>query len=259
MEKRMKDSESPGFLSIIIPVKDEGLNISDLAAEINETMSLQPVPWEVMWVDDGSTDETLDILRELNGKDARHRYLSFQSNSGQSAALMAGLSESRGNLIATLDGDGQNDPKDLPKILSLLLAGEADMVNGYRARRKDKFVRKLSSWLANGFRNLTTGKSVRDVGCSTRVFKKGCAVGLPLFKGLHRFLPTLVAMRGFRIIEVPVNHRPRLRGATKYGIHNRLWAGLYDVFGVMWLKRRGLQYIIRERSEGSSEWGVKDG
>lgn len=242
----------PQFLSIIIPVKDEGPNISTLAEEINETMSLQSLPWEVVWVDDGSTDETLNALRELNRKDARHRYISFRKNAGQSAALVAGFAESAGNLIATLDGDGQNDPGDLPKILSHLLAGEGDMVNGYRIRRQDKLVRRVVSRIANGFRNMTTGKSVRDVGCSTRVFRRECAANLPLFKGLHRFFPTLVAMRGFRIIEAPVNHRPRLRGVTKYGIHNRLWVGLYDIFGVMWLRRRGLQYVIEERSK--SNW-----
>lgn len=244
----MKYRECPDSLSIVIPVNDEGPNISPLAIEINEAMSLQPVPWETVWVDDGSTDETLDILRELNRKDDRHRYVSFCRKSGQSAALVAGFTESRGNLIATLDGDGQNDPRDLPKILHLLLEGEADMVNGYRVRRKDKFMRRIASRLANGFRNLTTGKNVRDVGCSTKIFRKECVANLPLFKGLHRFLPTLVAMRGFRIMESPVNHRPRLRGATKYGIHNRLWVGLYDIFGVMWLRRRRPQYVVLERS-----------
>jgi dolichol-phosphate mannosyltransferase len=237
------------LVSIVIPVKDEAPNIEPLAAEINGAMASQAYPWEVLWVDDGSRDQTLSLILELERKDPRHRHLSFTANCGQSAALVAGFRESQGDVIATLDGDGQNDPQDLPRLIALLLGGEADMVNGYRERRRDGIGRKLASAVGNGFRTLMTGRSVRDVGCSTRVLRRECVSNLPLFKGLHRFLPTIISWRGFRLMEVPVNHRPRARGTTKYGIHNRLWVGLYDLFGVMWLRKRALHYVIRERSE----------
>jgi dolichol-phosphate mannosyltransferase len=243
------DMSFPGCLvSIVIPVKDEAPNIESLAGEINGAMASQQYPWEVLWVDDGSGDQTLALIRELEKRDPRHRHISFSANCGQSAALVAGFHESRGELIATLDGDGQNDPKDLPRLISLLQGGAADMVNGYRAKRRDGLRRKVASAVGNGLRTLMTGKSVRDVGCSIRVFRRECISNLPLFKGLHRFLPTIVSWRGFRLTEVPVNHRPRARGTTKYGIYNRLWVGLYDLFGVMWLRKRALHYHIRERS-----------
>ncbi len=238
-----------GGISIVIPAKDEAQNILELSGEINEAMALLENPWEVLWIDDGSQDHTLSVLKELNQRDRRHRYISFSTNCGQSAALIAGFHECTGEVIATLDADGQNDPRDLPPMISLLLSGKADMVNGYRAMRRDGFVRRISSKIANGFRNMTTGRTVRDVGCSTRVFKRECTAQLPPFKGLHRFFPTLIAMSGYRLQEVPVNHRSRRKGKTKYGIHNRLWVGLYDVFGIMWLRRRAFRYTIKERSE----------
>ncbi len=235
-------------ISIVIPVRNESGNIIPLAAEITAVMDSHPLRWECVWVDDGSRDETLAALRELSKADLRHRYLSFEQNAGQSAALWAGFSEAAGGIIATIDGDGQNDPADIPKLIGMLESGAADMVNGYRLRRKDGPVRRLASFIANSFRNLTTGRTVRDVGCSTRVLRRECMISLPLFNGMHRFLPTLVAMRGFRLSEVPVNHRPRVRGRSKYSINNRLWVGLLDTFGVMWLRKRALGYEVKERS-----------
>lgn len=245
----LDNSKDRCVVSIVIPVKDEAPNIPTLAGEISDAMASQRYSWEVLWVDDGSRDQTLSCLRDLGKRDPRHRHISFNANYGQSAALVAGFLESRGEVIATLDGDGQNDPHDLPRMISLILRGEADMVNGYRQRRKDGTRRKLASVVANGFRTIVTGRSVRDVGCSTRAFRRRCAVNLPLFKGLHRFLPTVISWGGFRLVEVSVNHRPRTRGMTKYGIRNRLWVGIYDLFGVMWLRRRSIRYSILERSE----------
>jgi dolichol-phosphate mannosyltransferase len=235
-------------VSIIVPVRDEAESIIGLSEEIGRAMEGQDYPWECLWVDDGSRDGSLSILRELSGKDPRHRYISLEENAGQSAALTAGFSESRGAFLATLDGDGQNDPADIPRLLEILRSGDADMVNGYRRVRQDSIVRKLSSRIANGFRNLITGKTVRDVGCSTRAFRRECVENLPRFAGMHRFLPTLVAMEGYRLAEVPVNHRPRLKGRTKYGIGNRLWVGLADLFGVLWLKKRFFSFRIAGRS-----------
>ncbi len=183
----------------------------------------------------------------LAAKSSHHRYLAFTENCGQSAAFWAGFEEAKGAFIATIDGDGQNDPFDIPRLLTEIQSRNVDMVNGFRARRKDHLVRRLASKIANGFRNLTTGKTVIDVGCSTRIFKRECVARLPNFKGMHRFLPTLVAMQGFTLVEIPVNHRPRLRGQTKYSINNRLWVGLLDTLGVLWLQKRGFTYRIARR------------
>lgn len=151
-------------------------------------------------------------------------------------------------MIATLDGDGQNDPADLPDMVETILTGQADMVNGYRARRRDTWARQTASRLANETRNAITGKTVRDVGCSTRAFRRECARNLPAFKGMHRFLPTLAAYQGFRLAERAVNHRPRRLGKSKYGLHNRLWVGLLDLAGVWWLKTRRATYLVSHRS-----------
>lgn len=235
-------------ISIVIPVRNEAENILSLAVEICSVFEKEPIAWECIWVDDGSTDSSLAALCGLAEADPRHRYLSFTENAGQSAALWAGFREARGDMIATIDGDGQNDPADIPTLAHMVQSGRADMVNGYRIRRKDSLKRKFTSFVANSFRTLMTGRTVRDVGCSTRVFRKKCIAELPRFSGMHRFLPTLVAVQGFRLAEVPVNHRPRLRGKSKYSINNRLWIGLIDTFGVIWLKNRAFRYRIRLKS-----------
>jgi dolichol-phosphate mannosyltransferase len=215
-----------------------------LADDIHTALSQFEPIWECLWIDDGSQDNSLENIKALCRGDGRHRYLRFVRNAGQSAALWAGLQNCAGQTVATLDGDRQNDPADIPMLYKALMTGDVDMVNGYRQKRKDTIVRKIASRIANGFRNLTTGKTVRDVGCSTRIFKRQCVAHLPQFKGMHRFLPTLVSLQGYRISEIPVNHRPRTGGQSKYSISNRLWVGLYDVFGVMWLKKRAFHYQI---------------
>jgi dolichol-phosphate mannosyltransferase len=237
-------------VTIIIPVKDEGENITPLAEELTQVMEPQDWSWECLWVDDGSTDQTLAVLQTLVQSDPHHRYLSFQSNVGQSAALWAGFGSARGAVIATIDGDGQNDPADLPLLVDVVRRGDTDMANGYRQKRRDTVIRRISSRVANQFRTWMTGKSVRDVGCSTRAFRRECVAALPQFAGMHRFLPTLVMLQGFRVAELPVNHRPRLQGNSKYTIGNRLWVGLADTFGVWWLRRRAFRYQIKAQSDG---------
>ena len=240
-------------ISVVVPVKDEAENIAPLAAEIEAAMVPEDWQWEAVWVDDGSTDHSLAAMMALSQRNPCHRYVSFTKNAGQSAALMAGFKKARGGIIATVDGDGQNDPADIPRLVKILRAGGADMVNGFRQRRQDGWVRRAVSKIANGFRNLVTGKTVRDVGCSTRVFKRDCVDCLPPFKGMHRFLPTLVQMQGYTLSEEPVNHRPRKHGRTKYSINNRLWVGLFDTFGVFWLRRRVFVYSIKTHSESHGE------
>jgi dolichol-phosphate mannosyltransferase len=237
-------------VSIVIPVKDEARNIPSLADELTAVMSRQPWCWECIWVDDGSTDGTLGVLEELASRDARHGYLSFERNAGQSAAYWAGFREARGAVISTIDGDGQNDPSDIPAVVEMVRSGRVDMANGYRSKRRDSLIRIVASRVANAFRNLTTGKTVRDVGCSTRAFRRECVLCLPMFAGAHRFLPTLVTMQGFRLGEIAVNHRPRTKGKSKYTINNRLWVGLFDTFGVLWLRKRSFRYRVARRSMG---------
>ncbi len=235
-------------VSIIVPVKDEASNVPRLARELTAVMDGQAFPWECIWVDDGSRDGTLAILEKLAQSDPRHAFISFDHNAGQSAALHAGFQRAGGSIFATIDGDGQNDPGDLPALIDRIRSGESDMVNGYRAMRQDSCLRMLSSRAANAFRNWVTGRTVRDTGCSTRAFRRECAAHLPMFAGMHRFLPTLMAMQGWRLMEVPVNHRPRLHGKSKYGVHNRLWVGLADLFGILWLKKRAFSYRISGQS-----------
>jgi len=226
-------------LSIIIPVKDEEENITGLAKEVNVSMASVDYLWECIWVDDGSTDGTLSELEKMTKKDSRHQFVSLSKNYGQSAALYTGFDSAKGRLLATLDGDGQNDPKDLPKLVARLVEEDVDMINGIRQKRKDSFIRKISSRIGNGFRNWLTGENITDVGCSLRVFKRTYAENIPSFKGMHRFLPTLIRIGGgSSIIEMPVNHRPRKYGETKYGIGNRLWVGVMDTLVVRWMQSR---------------------
>ena len=237
--------ENPVY-SILIPIKDEQDNIRRLYNEINKAMEHIDHPWECVWIDDGSTDSSLSILKEISKKDKNHHYISFEENCGQSAALFAGFKLARGDIFITIDGDGQNDPQDFPRLLQIMNEMNVDMVNGYRKKRQDSIIRKISSKIGNFVRNLITGKTVRDVGCSTRAFKRTCVENLPPFKGMHRFLPTLIHYQGFSWTEIPVNHRPRERGVSKYNISNRLWVGILDLFGVWWFKKRIFFYKIKE-------------
>ena len=223
--------------SLVIPVHNEEESVPLLAAEVTEALG-DGRRWECVWVDDGSRDDTRRILREWARTDGRHRVLALDRNRGQSAALLAGFRVARGDVLGMMDGDGQNVPADLPMMLETLAGTGADLVNGRRAVRRDSWLRRLSSRLANGWRNTLTGEQVADVGCAIRVMRRECVRQLPPFRGMHRFLPTLVRLDGWSLVEVPVRHRPRERGVSKYGVGNRLWVGILDTFGVMWLQRR---------------------
>jgi glycosyltransferase involved in cell wall biosynthesis len=237
---------SKAYLSIIIPIKDEEENIEPLSDEVTNALADFKKNWECIWVNDGSIDGSMEALRALNRRDPRHTVLSLKHNYGQSTAMVAGFRAARGALIATLDGDSQNDPADLPMLIKKLESGDFDMVNGYRHKRRDTIVRKISSKIANNFRTRLTGESVSDVGCSIRVFKRECLDNIPVFEGMHRFLPTLIHMKKCKITEVPVNHRPRIKGKTKYGINNRLWVGLVDTFAVKWFRSRLILFDVKE-------------
>lgn len=237
------------LITIIVPVKNEEETVPQLAAEIDAAFAGCEYGWEALWIDDGSDDQTLARIKSLG---ERHRWLSFDRNHGQSAALRAGFEHARSEWVGTLDGDGQNDPADLPRQLDQALASGVDMVNGIRAKRQDTGLRKLCSRIGNGTRNWLTRESVTDVGCSTRVVRRQLLVQLPFFHGMHRFLPTLVRMRGGVMSEIPVHHRPRAGGRSKYGINNRLWSGLRDIFGVRWLQSRNRLWRVAEEGRGDA-------
>ena len=253
-------SEVPPSLdvSLVIPVRDEAENVAELGAEIARALDPQPWRWECVWVDDGSRDGTLPELARLHERDPRHRYVVLDGRYGQSAALAVGFRYARGAILATLDGDGQNDPAEIPRLLRILEQAEADLVNGWRRERRDPWLRRLSSRIANGVRDRATGDRIRDVGCSLRVFRRACVEGLFAFDGMHRFLPTLIRLNGFsRILEVPVSHRPRRHGRTKYGIRNRLWVGLADTWAVRWMIRRAVRPRVRLAVVSEAEVNVR--
>ena len=223
-------------LSIVIPLYNEAENLEPLTAEIEAALESLDLEYEVLFVDDGSDDDSPALLARLAAADRRLRILRQPTNMGQSAAFAAGFRHARGEIIATLDADLQNDPADLPRMLDEL--DRWDVVCGVRTDRHDSWVRRISSRIANGVRNRLTGESIADVGCSLRVMRARHARRVQWFDGMHRFLPTLLRMEGARVTEVPVSHRPRLRGVSKYGIHNRLWRALADLFAVRWMQRR---------------------
>ncbi len=202
--------------------------------------------WECLWIDDGSEDETPELLKRLSDSDLHHRFISFSRNYGQSAAFTSGFSNARGRVFITMDGDGQNDPAEIPRLLETLRTQKCDMVQGWREKRDDNFIRKISSKIGNGFRNWVTQDNIRDVGCSMRAFNRECVDNILAFKGMHRFLPTLVKINGYEnIVEIPVKHRARFRGQTKYGISNRLFVGLKDSYAVKWMKSRLVKPEVR--------------
>ena len=242
-------SPDPPEISLVIPVYNEEENLPVLDGEIRAAMQTAGRPYEVIYVDDGSLDGSPAVLRGLAQADPHIRILRQRRNSGQSAALDAGFRFARGGVVVTLDADLQNDPADIPRLLERI--GEFDVVSGVRARRRDSWVRKMSSRIANGVRNRVTHESVTDVGCTLRACRTEYLRRIPVFNGMHRFLPTLLRMEGARVTEVPVNHRPRLHGQPKYNIRNRLFRALADLYGVRWMQTR---WIDRGLSEEIDVW-----
>ncbi len=235
-------------VTIVIPAYNEEAVIGACLDELAALMSAQEQgTYEVIVVDDGSTDRTFEVLKEKKQAMAELVVLRFDANHGQTAAFDAGFKAARGRAVVTMDADMQNDPADIPSLLEHL--DRCDVVCGVRRRRRDSIVRRASSRIANWVRNRLTGEQIRDVGCSLRAFRAEALQGLKLYNGMHRFLPTLLRLDGWRVTEVPVNHRPRKEGKTKYGIRNRLFRGLRDLFAVRWMQSRWLKYRIAERIE----------
>ncbi len=231
----------PCDISIIVPVYNEAGNILPLAQEMAAALSQEPRSYELVFVDDASTDETWARIREARQADARVRGLRHARNSGQSAALWTGLQATASPILATLDGDRQNDPADLPKLLAEL--SQVDFVCGVRTNRKDDFIRRASSRVARQARKLVLGVDFTDTGCALRAFKRTALQGVFVFNGWHRFLPVLVHGGGATTREIPVHHRPRVAGVSKYGVWNRLGRGLFDLLAVAWLQKRRLRPV----------------
>lgn len=226
------------------PAHDEEASLEPLYERVVEAMGADAGGWELVLVDDGSRDGTRDVIRALARRDDRVHGVFLARNCGQTAALAAGLRASRAPLVATLDADLQNDPADVPALLDAL--GRNDAVVGFRAVRHDSWVRRASSRIANGVRNWATGDRVRDTGCGLKLFRREAVLAIPLFEGMHRFLPTLLRMHGFTVIEHPVSHHPRSRGESKYGISNRLWKSLRDLVAVRWMRSRAIVLPVIE-------------
>ena len=225
-------------ISVVVPLFNEEENVPILQAEL--TSALGGLDYEILFVDDGSRDQTVQRI----APGPRVRVLRFERNSGQSAAMFAGLHAAHGTVAVLIDGDLQNDPADIPKLLAEIERG-ADLVCGYRAQRKDTVVKRITSRVANFVRSRFTKDGVRDTGCTLKAMKRECISALLPFKGMHRFIPALVKGAGYRLVEVPVNHRPRKFGQSKYGLGNRAIRATADMFGVRWLLSRRLDYKVR--------------
>ncbi len=225
-------------LSVVVPVKNESGNIEPLVREIVTALD-GIAPYEILYVDDGSTDDGPAILARLQQTLPQLRIVRHAASCGQSAAVRTGVLHARGRLVATLDGDGQNDPADLPRLLARMRAEPVlEMVAGQRVRRQDSLGKRLSSKIANRVRRAVLNDDTPDTGCGTKMFSRDAFLRLPYFDHMHRFLPALMKREGLAVGREAVNHRPRLTGRSKYGINNRLWVGIVDLAGVWWLTRR---------------------
>ena len=229
--------ESPA-ISVVVPLYNEEDNVVAMQRELSE--ALAGIDYELVLVDDGSSDATVARVE----RNDRVRLLCLEKNAGQSAAMHAGIHSARGAVIVTIDGDLQNDPKDIPALVKKLDEG-FDLACGYRAKRKDTAFKRVQSRIANFVRSRFIGDGVRDTGCTLKAMKRECREALLPFNGMHRFIPALIANMGFKVTEMPVNHRPRVAGVSKYGFGNRALRATMDMVGVRWLNSRRVRYDVK--------------
>jgi dolichol-phosphate mannosyltransferase len=235
---------SRGLVSIILPVYNEAENLPLLWAELEPVLVQLPVTAEVLIVDDGSTDGSAIIARDLARADSRVRLVRLAANAGLTAALLAGFAAARGDWIVTMDSDLQFDPADIPQLLEPL--DRYDAALGWRGRRQDTWSKRLSSRIANAIRSAVLGDPVRDSACTLRAMRRDCLAAIAPYQGMHRFVPTLLRQAGFRVIEIEVSHRPRRHGVSKYGIRNRSLRALLDLLAVRWMRARRVVYTVAE-------------
>jgi glycosyltransferase involved in cell wall biosynthesis len=233
-------------LSVIIPVYDEEQNLPILWPELRAVLEPLGRRFEVVFVDDGSRDRSAELIRSFREADPRVRLVRLKANAGETAATDAGFKAARGTWLVTMDADLQNDPRDIPTLIAHL--DRWDAATGWRVQRGDgdSWVRRISSRVANRVRNGLSDESIQDSGCTFRAFRRECLRELVLYRGFHRFIPTLLRMRGYRVIEVPVHHRPRRFGRSKYGVLNRVFVTTVDLLVVRWMKQRLLRYEVAE-------------
>jgi glycosyltransferase involved in cell wall biosynthesis len=233
-------------LSVVIPVYNEEESLPVLWPELRSVLDGLALAYEVIFVDDGSRDRSAEIIRGFRDLDPRARLVRLKENAGETAATDAGFKTTHGRWVVVMDADLQNDPHDIPRMLHEL--DRWDAVTGWRVTRGegDSVLRRVSSRVGNRVRNGLTDESIQDSGCTFRAFRRECLRGLVLYRGFHRFVPTLLKMRGFRVIEIPVNHRPRRFGQSKYGVMNRVVVSFVDLLVVRWMKSRRLRYAVAE-------------
>jgi len=246
-KKQRARQDSPCDLTLVAPAFNEAENLPRLCERVREIFGAT-TDWELILVDDGSSDGSPELIGKLADADPRIVGVFFGRNCGQTAATAAGIHLARGRLIATIDADMQNDPVDLPAMIERLKGHDA--VVGYRLKRNDNFVRRASSRIANRIRNWLSKDDIRDTGCSLKVFRAQAIQAVPLFEGMHRFLPTLLRYHGFSVLEHPVSHHPRTAGVSKYGVMNRAFRAFKDLLAVRWMRGRLIQLPIREVHDG---------
>lgn len=234
------------YLSLVVPAYNEQESLPTLLSRVEQALLHLGKPFEVIIVDDGSTDDTPGLLADARKSRAWLRVIRMQRNSGQSAAFEAGFDAARGDVIATIDADLQNDPEEIPRLVALLDEKQVDMITGWRRDRQDTPFRRWQSRQANRIRNWITEETVNDSASSLKVYRARAIKGLRLFRGAHRYFPTLVKMRGCTVFETPVKHSQRFAGTAKYGFGNRAFVGIMDLFGVRWMKKRYLRYQADE-------------
>jgi len=239
----MKSKIEPLELSVIIPVYNEEESIPILVRELEETLNELGKSYEIIFVDDGSRDASLEKLQQARSNNPKIRVICFEKNAGQSAAMDAGFQAARGDLFVTLDADLQNSPRDIPLLLEKI--PDFDIVCGWRENRNDPWIRRISSRIANFVRNILSNEDIKDIGCSLKAYRRECFQHIKLYNGMHRFLPTLFKMEGFRAAEVRVEHYPRKYGRSKYNIRNRIFRSFIDLLAVRWMKKRQLNYSIK--------------
>jgi dolichol-phosphate mannosyltransferase len=233
-------------LSVVIPVYNEEESLPPLWQELSGVLDGLGLTFEVVFVDDGSRDRSAEIIRAFRDADPRVRLVRLKTNAGETAATDAGFKATRGRWVVVMDADLQNDPRDIPTLLAQLDAWDA--VTGWRVERGagDDWLRRISSRVANQVRNRLSGETIQDSGCTFRAFRRECLRELVLYRGFHRFIPTLLRTQGYRVIEIPVRHRPRRFGASKYGVMNRAFVAFVDLLAVRWMKSRRLRYEVTE-------------